>query len=473
MPGDPTTTILFYVNAALVFCVITELITLIFLAKKTAYIVVACQTAAIVHAIGSVAFLVQLVMYACGNNYAIYAVYAALGIMIAAFLTTAVYCFMISRRSNRMLCILTGIFNVVQPVGTAFMIVLLTHIRPDNRAEEFVFTGYTYTYAALESFVEKFELGYIDGATEENFKSLDKKELRAHLKELRSKAVDPEGQFRYGEALAHYCPKRTSLAIQYITMAARFDYPPALFNLGYIYEMGILGFKQDVKKAYENYNRASSLGDGDAALRLGIADIKRGKAADGYGVFRSLAAKGDKCAMYNAATCLERGVGVEKNLSEAIDGYKQCKEIFTAQKRLFALAAPCVTESDEGKKAKTHAPDAEKIFESIVSCEYDGDFKVMIDGLKEVKNGQAKTAADIFLSAVKLRGKWEGVARCLVGALYLDCGALPIDRANGAAYVKSAMNQTPIAHDVYFTIPKSVISPKRSNAHKNVHKSEQ
>ncbi len=465
MPGDPTTTILFYVNAALVFCVITELITLVFLAKKTAFLVVACQTAAIVHGFGFVAFIVQLVMYACGNMYAIYAVYAALGIMIAGVLTTAVYCFILSRRSNRVLCILTGIFNFVQPVGTAFMIALLTHLRPDNRAEEFVFTGYTYTYAALESFAEKFELGFIDGATEENFESFGKKELRVHLKDLRSKAVDPEGQFRYGEALAHYCPKRASLAVRYMTMAARAEYPPALFNLGYIYEMGVLGLKQNAKKAREFYDRAAALGDGDAALRLGIADIKRGDAAAGYNVFKTLAEKGDKCAMYNAATCLERGVGVEQSLIEAIDGYKKCKELYTAQKRLFALAATCVTESDGGKKSKTPAPDTEQIFESILNNEYDGDFKVMMDGLKQVKLGQAKAAADIFLSAVKLRGKWEGVARCLVGVLYLDCGALPIDKANGAAYVKSAINMTPIASDVYSTIPKSVISPKKTSTH--------
>ena len=474
MPGDPTTTILFYVNAALVFCCITELVVLIFIAKKTAYMAETCQTAAIVHIFGLIAFVVQLVMYSCGNKYAIFAVYAALGIMIAAVLTTGVYCLLLNTRSNRALCITAGVLAIAQPLGTIALLVLFAKIRPDNRAEAFVFTGYTYTYAVLESFAEKFELDYIDGATQENLESYDKKELNARLKTLKESATDPEGQFRYGEALINYCPKRSSLAVKYISMAAREEYPPALFNIGYIYEMGLLGVKANVKKAYEFYNRAAKLGDDDAAIRLGIAEIKRGNAEAGFNAFKSRA--NDKCALYNVAVCLERGVGTDKNLLDAIKYYKLCGSLFTAQKRLFALAAPCVTQADgdkkptadedkkskSGKRSKTVAPpDADEVFDCAVDDDYGGDFKLMMDGLAEVKQGAAKEAADTFLNAVKRRGKWEGVARCMVGALYLDCGALPIDKANGAAYVKSAMDLTPIAKDVYSTIPKSVISPTK------------
>ncbi|MCH5160793.1 MAG: sel1 repeat family protein [Clostridiales bacterium] len=465
MPGEPTTSILFYVNAALAFCVITEFVTLISFAKKTAYEFAACETAAMVHVFGLAAFIVQLVMYSIGKWYAIYAVYVALGIMIASVLTTAVYCFFLSPRSNSAMCIVTGILCVVQPVGIIFLLILRARMHADSRAEAVVFTGNPYTYATLEDFHEKFKLDYVDNSSQGEFEKLDKKALKAHLKELKSKATDPDGQFHYGEALINYCPNKASKGADYIKRAAQKDHPSALFNLGYFNEVGMLGFKKSYKKSNEYYSRAAKLGDHDAAMRMGIADIEIGYNKEGYEVFKKYAAEGDKCAIYNVAVCQERGVSVTKNILEAVDTYKSIKTMHLAQQRLFALAVPCITYKFDMRKdkSKSQGPDRDELFNRIVAGEYDGDFKVMIEGLVKIKKGAAHDAAEIFLGAVKKRGKWEGVARCLVGALYLDCGALSVDRANGAAYVKSAFGMTPIAKDIYNTIPNSVISPKNRN----------
>ena len=137
-----------------------------------------------------------------------------------------------------------------------------------------------------------------------------------------------------------------------------------------------------------------------------------------------------------------------------------------AQERLFALAVPCITEKFDTRRrsrSRSLGPDKDELFKYIVEGEYEGDFKIMLEGLTLIKKGSANDASDIFLDAVKKRGKWEGVARCLVGALYLDCGALSVDKANGAAYIKSAFDQTPIAKEIYRNIPSSVITPKSRN----------
>ncbi len=434
----PVSEIIFYINVGLAFCTMTELAVTIAMSKKTACMYSACLTAIFALCFGMIAFCVQLFMYSFGNKFAMYAIYAALGILYAGIGTVAVYCFMLSRRSNKGICLLAGIFGFIPPVGTFFTIMLLFRIKSDTPAEELVYNGYAYTFAALGEFCGRFNVDFVDGAEEEQFEETDRTEIRKILRSLKKNKKTDEGKLEYGAALLNYKPKKQKKALKAISKAAKRGYAPAIFNLGFFYEKGLC-VNRDLKRAHELYSRAASMGDRDAELRLACID-----AHNGLDKLETLA-QTDPVAKYDVAVATEKGIGTEKNVDKALELYAQCISLFVAQKRLFALAAE-----------KVNAEDG--TFDKVMSIEFDGEFGLMMKGLSLIREKLAADAADAFLSAVKCRGKWEGVARCLVGALYIDNGALDGDRKNGAAYIKSAMPLTSIAADLYKIVPKRIIA---------------
>lgn len=448
------TQILFYINLGLVLCTIIELTALSVMFKKTAYMYSACLTAIFALALGAIAFCVQLPMYLVEHKYAMYAVYAAVGVLYAGVATVGVYCILLSGRSNKVLCLLAGIFGFVPPIGMFFTVRLVLLLQSDTRAQNLVYTGYAYTFAALGAFCGRFKHEFIDGAAVEEYAELDKRGIKKHLKELKRKKRTIEGRFDYATALLYYKPKKRKKAFRLIKKSAGCSYAPAVFNLGYCYETGTC-VKKNLKKACELYSRALQLGDTDAELRLACVDFKLGMAEKGYAVIEEHA-KTEMVAKYDLAVAAELGLGTEKNMDKALSGYIECIELSVAQKRLFALAAGLV-----------NADDPDGVFDKVMALPFTGDLKVMMDGLKLIHEKCAPDAADTFLEAVKLRGKWEGMARCLVGTLYLDNGALEYDRQNGAAYIKSALEFTPIAKDIYRTVPKSLKQPKKKHAQKN------
>lgn len=439
-------TILYFINLALAFFALVEGTALLALDRKTAYAYVAGRTSVFVFAFGLVAFFVQLVMYPYAHKYTVHAVYAALAILFAGYIACAVYCFMLGRRSNKGLCIVTGIMQLLPPVGAIFVAILCKKLRRDTRAQELVFTGYSYTLAAFAEFSSKYAPDFVDAASAEEFAPLSEKGIKAHLKKLKKQAKTPEGCFKYGEAVAHYTPHNMHEAVSYITRSAKGNYPSALFNLGYFYECGIY-VKPDLKKAREFYKRASDLGDGDAGLRLAITDVLTGKQSSGIAEI-ARRAQTDDIAKYDHALCIERGLGEQRDVLRAVGMYAECAKngLLVAQRRLFAMLADGITsgKTDDG------------VFGKIVSAGFTGEFGLMVSGAESVASKHAAEAADIFLCAVKKRGKWEGEARMFVGTLYSDCGKLDVDRKNGAAYVKSALPLTPVANRVYAIIPKSV-----------------
>lgn len=450
------TQILFYINLALVLCTIIELTALSVMFKKTAYMYSACLTAIFSLVLGVIAFCVQLPMYLVGQGqkYAMYAVYAAVGVLYAGVATVGVYCILLSGRSNKVLCMLAGIFGFVPPIGMFFTVRLVLRLQSDTRAQNLVYTGYAYTFAALGAYIAKFKHEFVDGAAVEDYPELDKRGIKNHLKELKRKKHTIEGGFDYATALLYYKPQKLKKAFRLIKKAAGCSYAPAVFNLGYCYETGTC-VKPNLKKACELYDRAVKLGDKDAELRLACVEFKLDRADKGYAAIEERA-KTDIVAKYDLAVAAELGLGTEKNMDKALNGYIECIELSVAQKRLFALAAGLVNTDD---------PDG--IFDKVMALPYSGDLKLMMDGLKLIHDKCAPDAADTFLEAVKLRGKWEGMARCLVGTLYIDNGALDCDRQNGAAYIKSAIEFTPIARDVYKTVPKCLKQPKKKRAEKN------
>ena len=444
------TRVMYFINVGLAVLSLIEIAALLLLYKKTTFAYVAGLASAFIYMFGFIAFIVQLVMFPLGHKYTPQAVYAAMAIMSSGFIVCGIYCIMLCRRSKKAFCIITGIFQLVPPVGTILLMILCKVARRDTRAQELVFTGYSFTLAALAEFSAKYAPDFIDAAETANFEPLSKSGVQAHLKKLKKQTKTPEGCFKYGEAVAHYTPQNMHESYNYISRAAKGDYPPALFNLGYFHDYGIY-VKKDIKKAREYYKRAADLGDADAGLRLAIADLSTGNAAGGLAEIKRRAEK-DNVAKFDYALCLERGVGEPCDMLRAVDLYTECAKsgLLSAQRRLFGLLADMITsgKTDDG------------IYGKIVGAGFLGEFGLMVSGADSIANKQTPEASEIFICAVKKRGKWEGDARLFIGTLYVDCGKLDADRRNGAAYVKSALNLTPVASRVYSLLPKEIKEDK-------------
>ncbi len=437
--------IFFYINLGLLFCAIIEMTALIVLCKKTSCAGVIGLAAVILIGIGTAVFVVQLFMYVYRNEYAGYAVYIGTAVLYAGFLLELVYCIMLSRNSHKTLCIAAGVCNLLPPVGAIMCVKLSYSIKRDTPGQELIFNGYAYTYAALGEFCAKNSAEFLDMAGEEEFEHLTGKQVKQRLKELKKHADGPENIFRYASAVAYYTPD-SNKAVRLMAKAAAMDHAPAMFNLGYYYETGTY-VKTDLKKAAEYYSRAAARGDADAQLRLCILRIKTGGAEKGMSLLRERAEKGDLCARYNLGICAELGYGGSPDPLKAVDIYFECAELglFVAQKRIFAIAGTDINSAHNGD-----------FFRKVTDRNFSGTFGIMIKGLIEIKKRHAADASEYFLKAVNHRDRWEGLARCLVGTLYLDRGKTDADRVNGAEFIRSAVPMLRSAKNVYSVIPQQI-----------------
>ena len=440
--------IMFYINLALIFCALIETTAFAVLCKKTSCAVVAGLVSVLLFVFGLIVFIVQLVLYSYGHRGTVYAVYMCLAFLACGFIAGGVYCCILSRNSHAALCYFTCAFQLVPPVGAALAVLLSYRIGKDTRVQEMVFNGYAYTYAALGSFCQKNSAVFADNSGEEYFEPLSVKQIKRKLKSLKARStLSAENMYEYASALINYRPYKYKKALRAMERAAEKNYSPALFNLGYYYERGLYE-KKDYKKARDYYVKAVASGDDDAALRLGIIALEKGEAQDGMRVLDERAAKGVLCAKFDIGICYERGLGVAADMDRALDIYTECAQegLFAAQKRIFALASTDINSAQNGE-----------FFRKVTDRKFDGGFADMIDGLICIKKRLAADASEKFLSAILKRDKWEGVARCLVGTLYIDCGKLPQDKKNGAEYIKSAFDMLPSAHEIYSVVPRSIL----------------
>jgi uncharacterized protein len=165
--------------------------------------------------------------------------------------------------------------------------------------------------------------------------------------------------YQYGQGV----PQDAALAIDWFTRAADQGYPPALHNLGYLYEVGMPGQPADLTVARTFYTRAaaldypSSIGNlgaflldglgGPADLPGAVALFRRGTAlgdanaterlgyitAEGIGVeadqtearrlFQLAALLGNPSGMTNYGVMLEQGRGGPQDLKLALESYRQ------------------------------------------------------------------------------------------------------------------------------------------------------
>lgn len=435
--------ILFYINVGLLFCAGAQAAYVFVLCKKTAYRIGAGLAAGILAALSIVGFAVQLIMYSTGLNYYGYVVIAVTAFYYVGFISMTVYCECLGKRSNTGLCHITGFMALIPVVGTLFEAALVKRLHTDTRAQALVYDGYAYTIAALKAFVDKYPGKLKSTAHDDSFDELTPKEAKRYVKQLKAEAKDGNGLFRYGAALLHYFPSNSGAAISALNKAAKLGNADALYELGKLYESGE-HVKPNMQTAKDFYARASELDHNDAQLRLGVVDIKQGNAEKAVAIFRTRAEGGDHLSRYNYALLTELGEGVEKNIEKAVELYCECAEkgIIAAQRRLFAIAASSVgtVEHDDA-------------FKAIAARSFEGELGHVMRGVIAIKERRASDAATEFLRAVRCRGEWEGTARLYVGTLYLDCGKLDSDRRNGAAYIKSAIDISPLARDIYLTVP--------------------
>ncbi|MDE7108239.1 MAG: sel1 repeat family protein [Clostridiales bacterium] len=457
------TFILFCLNIGLLLCAVIQTTALVVLYRKTLCAGVVGLAAIMVFGMGAVLFIIQLLMYFYGNANAVYAISFCVCLLYAAFITSSVYTIMLARNEHKTLCIFTGIFDFIPPIGVVLTVALSYKVSRDTVVKQFIYKGYAYTYAALGQFCATNKAALIDMAGDEKLYSLDKNEINRKLKDLKCHVDTAEGQYAYAVAIATYAPEKSKTAVKFMKRAAEGNHTAALFNLGYYYEVGAY-LPKDLKKAKSFYSRAAEAGDEDAAMRLGILEVKSGDAAAGLKLFKDRAEnKNDICAKYNMGVCYEQGIGVEADMDKALDIYCECiaAGMFEAEKRLFAIAAQDINSPQNGE-----------FFRRVTDRKFEGAFAKMIDGLIEIKKRLASDAVVHFLKVLDFNDKWEWFARCLVGTLYIDCGKEMSDKYNGAEYIRSSAVMSPIARDIYPTLPRAVFKEikVRTKAEKNQQK---
>lgn len=454
--------ILFCINIGLLLCAVIQATALVVLYRKTLCASVVGLASVMVLGMGGVLFVIQLLMYVYGNANAMYAVSFCVCLLYAAFITSSVYSFMLSRNGHKALCILTGIFDLIPPIGVFFTVVLSYKVGRDTVIKEYIYKGYAYTYAALGQFCATNKATLIDMAGDEEIGALDKSEIRRKLKDLKYRTNTAEGQYAYAVAVATYAPQKSKTAVKFMKRAAAGNHTGALFNLGYYHELGAY-LPKDFKSAKDYYTRAAEAGDEDAALRLCILEIKSGNREGGFAMLKDRADnKNDVCAKYDMGICYERGIGVAPDIDKAIELYCECISagMYAAERRVFAIAAQDINSPQNGE-----------FFRRVTDREFKGSFAKMIDGLIEIKKRLASDAVVHFLKVLDFNDKWEWFARCIVGTLYIDCGKEIDDRCNGGEYIRSSAVMSQIAKDLYPMLPSAVY--KEMQARNKAEKSKQ
>ncbi|MBD5131335.1 MAG: sel1 repeat family protein [Clostridiales bacterium] len=453
-----TVDIMFYINLCLLFCAFVAATSLIVLCKKTSCAIVCGLASVLVFGFGFVLFVVQLVLYTMSHDGTPYAVYFCMALLYCGFIVGGVYCGMLSRNSHKALCISAAICSIVPPVGAVLMVILSYKINRDSRGQELVFNGYAYTYAALGEFCDGHKAKFLDSAGDASFEKLNKKQTKRKLKDLKRESKTPDGKCAYAAAILTYTPYKYKKALRLFNKAAEAHCVQAMFNLGCYYETGSY-VKKDIKKAKSFYTKAADAGDTDAVMRLALINIEYGSAQDGLHILQDrMEENGDIYAKYNIGVCHEKGLGVTRDVIKAVEIYTECANagMLAAQRRIFAIASHNINSAQNGQ-----------FFRTVTDREFVGTFKTMIDGLIEIKKRHAADAADKFLEAVKKHDSWEGVARCLVGTLYIDCGKLPEDRNNGAEYIKSAIPLYPAAKHIYTVVSRGDINKNKKENKEN------
>ena len=106
----------------------------------------------------------------------------------------------------------------------------------------------------------------------------------------------------------------------------------ANYELGYMYQNGS-GVEKDLEQAKYYYKLGVSLGDKNAAWRLGVIYKNEMEYIEAYQYLLKAAEQGQGMAMYEVAKLYENGLGAPYDMEKAIEWYHKCAEIMCAARR--------------------------------------------------------------------------------------------------------------------------------------------
>lgn len=105
----------------------------------------------------------------------------------------------------------------------------------------------------------------------------------------------------------------------------------AQFELGKCFEEGLKGVKKDLKRAVHYYGLAVAQKYPDACINLGALYSQGGHGIpknpkEGFRLFKIAAEQKDFHGEYNLGVCYEEGIGVDKNIDQALICFRQAAE---------------------------------------------------------------------------------------------------------------------------------------------------
>ena len=118
-------------------------------------------------------------------------------------------------------------------------------------------------------------------------------------------------------------------AVEFYALAAKQNFPPALHKLGALYALGDGGLPMDKAKAIQYYRSAGEYPPAqcDLAVELISGDNPDGNEVEGFALFERAAAQGHVRSISNCAYCYERGIGVGKDTTKAVELFIQSGEL--------------------------------------------------------------------------------------------------------------------------------------------------
>ncbi len=159
------------------------------------------------------------------------------------------------------------------------------------------------------------------------------KEKKDRLEKLESdaKGGDRIAQFNYAETLMLDAKPNAEMIFEMYRKSADQGYTEAQIKLGQCYLNGNLNTKVDLEKGVDILKKATEGGDAKALNALGQAylSLKDGCFLDPTNAIRCFTVayeKDNSDAMYSLGYCYGNGIGVEKNVNEAIEWFRRSAE---------------------------------------------------------------------------------------------------------------------------------------------------
>jgi TPR repeat protein len=184
------------------------------------------------------------------------------------------------------------------------------------------------------------------------------------------------GKF-YEKGLVRDCEAELSLkaALEYYDQAARLNNSDAITKLGYMYERG-QGVPLDAGKALEYYRKAAAMDNGLAINYVGVYHHRNGEHKEAVKAFQRSKQLGCARGANNLGLCFEQGLGVVRDLEQALLCYQDSADKKHAQ-GMTNLAYLYMRKAKETKQHAQFAKAAYWFREAIAETEKSAEEAVL------------------------------------------------------------------------------------------------